>query len=190
MFARGVFVAIALSMAFMTCGGCGKSDSGNSGGSSDSQSAALSRDEKEAADAVLTEVKKHWTRAGAGYVCAYNSGNAFAPNYLRELQDIAPRGVESRELTAADKANGVQWAGSINFKKALSREAGESGIVMADWGNNVTRTKGRWSQWVDLTPESIRAQKANGKWQFEQQTMLLVGTQPTPGDFQNAKVQP
>ena len=40
------------------------------------------------------------------------------------------------------------------------------------------RGNGRWSQWVDLRPEQIQALKVNGKWQFQQQTMLLLGTSP------------
>ncbi len=146
--------------------------------------------QKEAGQAVMVEIRKHWTKGADGWITAYNSGNAFAPNYLRQLREITVAGVEPSDLSESDKMNGVQWAGEVTFKKGPSREAGDAGPVLADWGGGVMRGKGRWSQWVDMTPEQIQALKVNGKWQFQQQTMLLQGTMPNMSDFQTAGVRP
>ena len=100
-------------------------------------------------------------------------------------------GAAPSDLSESDKLNGLQWAGQVDFKKNPSRESGEAGSIMADWGINVVRAKGHWSQWVDLSPEFIKVQKVNGKWQVpKQETMLLNGTRPTPADYQMAGIKP
>jgi hypothetical protein len=152
--------------------------------------AAASGAGREAGDAVMVEVRKHWSKGADGWITAYNSGNSFAPNYLRQLRDITVAGVETSELSEADKMNGVQWAGEVTFRKIPVREAGDPGPVSSDFGGGVMRTKGRWSQWVDVTPERIQALKVNGKWQFQRETMLLQGKQPSNADYQSAGVRP
>ena len=176
-------MAVVLGMAW--AGGCegGKSDSGSAAG-------GMSGAEKEAGDAVMTEVGKHWVKAGDGWVAAFNSGNQFAPNFVRQMRKIEVVAAEPRNLEESDKLNGVQWAGHVILGKTPAREAGETGPVMSDWGGSVMRGKGRWSQWVDVTPENVAAQKVNGRWQVGDQTMLLQGTQPTPADYQMAGVRP
>ena len=187
MLARCAHVRLILVFALLPLG-CDRGKSGGSGDSASSSDSTLSAADREAVTAVSAEVGRHWTKSADGFVSAYNSGNAFAPNYLRQLREIAVAGVEPRELDESDKMNGVQWAGQINFKKVPSREAGDPSPVMADFGNGAMRAKGRWSQWVDVTPEPVHAQKVKGQWQFRQQTMLLLGTQPTPVDYRSAGV--
>ena len=134
-------VAIAAVVLVAASGGCG-------GGKSDSASAeggGMSGVEKEAGDAVMAEVGKHWVKAGDGWVAAFNSGNQFAPNFVRQLKTIEVVAADPRNLEESDKLNGVQWAGRVIFVKTPAREAGEQGPVMSDFGGGVTRGKGRWS---------------------------------------------
>lgn len=177
-------------MGTLKAAGAGEATAAAAPEESPAAPAAASGVAKEAGDAVMVEIGKHWSKAADGWTTAYNSGNAFAPNYLRQLRDITVAGVESSELSEADKMNGVQWAGEVTFRKIPMREAGDPGPVSADFGGGVMRTKGRWSQWVDLTPERIQALKVNGKWQFQQETMLLQGKQPSNADYQSAGVRP
>jgi len=189
---NGRWLGVVLSVALLALVGCdrgkGASGGGNSGGGS---SAEADKAEKEAIDAVMAEVNKHWVKTADGSTSAFNSGNQFAPNYLRQLRDISAMGFAPADLDESDKLNGIQWAGQVTFKKTPSREAGDSGPVMADWGGGVFRGKGHWSQWVDVTPEFIKVQKVKGQCQVpKQETMLLSGTRPTAGDYQTAGVKP
>src|ERR1051326_7918944 len=116
------------SITLIWVAGCDrKSNSRSSAGdtSASSSSAAVSGLQKEAAEAVIVEASKHWVRASDGWISAYNSGNQFAPNYLRQLREITVAEIQSNELDDSDKLNNVQWSGVVNFKKTPSREVGD-----------------------------------------------------------------
>jgi hypothetical protein len=144
----------------------------------------------QAVDAAMAEVKKHWTKAPDGWITARDEGSSFAPvEFLREIKDIAVDNVEPLEVTEADKMNGAEWIGNVNFKKQPVREVGEQGVVLGDFGQ-VQRGKGRWSQWIDETPERIQVWKVKGKWEVHQDTYLLRGTIPKPQDYTKAGIKP
>jgi hypothetical protein len=167
--------------------GCGDEGGGGGGGA-----ASVSGTQGQAGDAAMTEVKKHWTKNADGWITARNEGSNYAPvEFLREVKDIVLDHVESLDLSDADKMNGMEWAGNVYFKKEPLREVGEMGFIMGDGvGMQVQRVKGRWSQWVDHTPEWVQVQKVKGKWEVHLDTWLLHGTIPTPQDYTKAGIKP
>jgi len=185
-YAAAFFVVLLAAMAF-GLSGCGKSDSGGTGGASGQASGM----ERAAQDAALTEVKKHWSKGSEGWITARTSGTSFAPvRFLRQLRELTVDGVRSADLSESDRMNGFEWAGEVRFKQAPCREAGDQGIVLDGLANVTTfRQRGRWSQWIDFQPEPVQIQKVKGNWQAQQDTWLLRGTLPGTEDFSNARVK-
>ncbi len=147
--------------------------------------------ERQAQDAVLAEIKKHWVKAPDGWITARDIGSSFAPiKFLRQFRAITVTGVREYELSESDRLNGFEWAGEVSFKKAPCREAGEPGILLDGMaGANFMRPRGRWSQWVEFEPEAVRVQKVQGKWKVQEDTWLLRGQIPGAQDFANAGVK-
>jgi hypothetical protein len=184
-------IAFAVVIAIV---GCTKSDSGSSPSSDTSGGGSkASAIENEAQAAALAEIQKHWVKGPEGWTTARDTGSSFAPiKFLRQMREIAVQGVESNELGESDRLNGIAWEGQVNFKPSPCREAGDDGFLlegMSNLGVSVARHRGRWTQWADFQPESIRLHKAKGKWEFQQDTWLLRGTIPQPGDYANAGVK-
>jgi len=179
-----LFMAIALA-------GCDKSSSSSSSSSSGSGGSASSGPEREARDAVMAEIQKHWAKSADGWTTAVNEGSSFASiQFLRQCKDIAIEEVEPFELSESDKLNGFEWAGEVKFKKAPYREAGEQGVILAGMGPMmIMRRPGAWTQWVDFQPISARVQKQKGKWLVEQDTFMMRGRVPTVADYAKAGVK-
>ena len=175
--------------------GCDDSDSpapADGSGSSDAGvPASLSGLEKEAADATMAEIARHWSKGPDGWTTALAEGSGFAPiKFIRQVKSLSVDHVEAGELSEADKLNGFEWVGDVYLLKTVGREAGTNGIVFGgEAGPNIERNPGRWSQWVDYDPSSIQAQKNKGKWQFRQNTTLIAGTPPTDQDYAAAGVK-
>ena len=179
----GVVVGLVMALASP---GCGRSDSGDTGGAGQ-----MSGREREAKDAALAEVMRHWVKAPEGWITARNTGSSFAPiEFLRQVRELTVEGVREYDLSESDRMNGFEWAGEVSFKQAPCREAGEQGIVLDGMaGISIFRQRGRWSQWIDFQPEAVKVQKVKGKWQVHQDTWLLRGTPPTAADFAKAGVK-
>ena len=179
-------LAAALAMALGTLS-CGKSESGGPRGAA----AKVSGLEREAQNAALAEVMKHWSKAPDGWITARNTGSSFAPiEFLRQVREITVEGVREYDLSDSDRLNGFEWAGEVSFKQTPCREAGDQGIVLDGMaGISVFRQRGRWSQWIEFQPEAVKVQKVKGKWQVHQDTWLLRGTPPTAADFAKAGVK-
>ncbi len=178
---------VLLAASAVGLSGCGKSDSGGTGGSAGQASGM----EKAAQDAALAQVKKHWIKQSEGWITARNTGSSFAPvRFLRQCRELTVEGVRMDDLTEADRMNGLEWAGEVKFKETPCREAGDQGVVLDGMANiTVFRQRGRWSQWIDFQPEALRLQKAKGQWQIPPDTWLLRGNIPGPEDFGNAGVK-
>lgn len=185
-----VLIVVGALLASFTFAGCTKSSSGDSNSGGTDQPSGLDR---EAQNAAMSEVQKHWDKAPDGWITARVSGSAFAPDrYLRQMRQINVRGVQSSPLSDSDKLNGLEWAGEVSFDPAPCREAGDVGLLlegMSNTGLSVNRQKGRWTQWVDFQPEAIRLQKVKGQWQAQQDTWLLRGAIPQAADYSNAGVR-
>jgi hypothetical protein len=175
-----VFLLTAIALA-----ACGKSAS--SAGAS-RQTSGL---EKEAEEAALAQVRKHWNESGEGWVTVRTLGSAYAPEHLlRQCRELSVEGVRSADLSESDRMNGLEWAGEVSFKKTPCREVGDPGIMLDGvMGTNIVRQRGRWTQWVDFQPDAVRMQKVKGHWQVNEDTWLLRGTLPTAEDFANAGVK-
>lgn len=147
--------------------------------------------ERQAQEAVMAEVKKHWLKGPEGWITARNTGSSFAPiEFLRQFRTVTVAGVREYDLSESDRLNGLEWAGEVSFKAAPCREAGEPGILLDGLvGANRMRQRGRWSQWVEFQPESVRVQKVQGSWQVQQDTWLLRGRIPGAEDFAKAGVK-
>jgi len=167
---------------------CSRSDSADTGAVGDGQ---VSRMEREAQDAVMSEVMKRWTKGPDGWITARNIGTSFAPvEFLRQFREIAVDGVRLYDLSDSDRLNGFEWAGEVRFKQAPCREAGEPGLLLDGLvGLNMVRQRGRWSQWVEFEPEAVRVQKVKGRWQINEDTWMLRGRVPNAQDFAKAGVK-
>jgi hypothetical protein len=190
-------LAAALIVSF-SLPGCGKSSSSNTSSSTSSAGAdggaapgALTGTNKDAADAVMAEIKNHWVSAPDGWVTARTTGSAYAPDhFLRELREITIADVQPNDVTDSDKLNGIDWAGSVTFKPSPCREAGDPGMALDGLSNpSVDRVRGQWCQWVDWQPDPVTIYRAKGQWQIDQDTWLLRGTAPAAQDFANAGVK-
>jgi hypothetical protein len=181
-----VVVLIGFALAFVSFG-CSKSDSADSGGAA----AQVSGMEREAQDAALAEVMKHWIKGPEGWMTARNTGSSFAPiEFLRQLREITVEGVREYDMSESDRLNGFEWAGEVSFKQSSCREAGEPGVLLDGLvGASIFRQRGRWTQWVEFQPESVHVQKVKGKWQVHQDTWLLRGRVPGAQDFAQAGVK-
>jgi hypothetical protein len=187
-FFRGAtFAALALAVVFVPIG-CGSSGSSEmSGGSSTSLSSA----DKEAQNAALAELQRHWQKGPDGWTTAITSGSPYAPeHFLRQYRTLTVAELQVEDLSESDKLNGFEWVGELKFKPTSCREAGAAGSPVLDGMSNVvvTRPQGRWSQWVDFTPGPMHFQKQKGRWQFQWDGSYLRGTLPGPQDFANAGV--
>ena len=167
---------------------CSRSDSADTGGTAEGQVSGL---EREAQEAVMSEVMKRWTKGPEGWITARNIGTSFAPvEFLRQFREIAVEGVRVYDLSDSDRLNGFEWAGEVSFKQAPCREAGEPGLLLDGLaGMNMVRQRGRWSQWVDFQPESVHVQKVKGRWQVNDDTWMLRGRVPGAQDFAKAGVK-
>jgi hypothetical protein len=172
--------------------GCGKSDSSSTadaGGNGAANSGSPL--EKEARNAAMAEVQKHWVKNGEGWVTARISGSAYAPDhFLRQVKQIETDEVTSDQPSDADKLNGVEWSGVVSFKKLACREAGDTGMLLDGLGDtNATRQHGQWTPWSEYLPENMRLVKVKGQWQVNEDTWLLRGTIPTADDYAKAGVK-
>jgi hypothetical protein len=141
--------------------------------------------DREAQDAALAEVGKHWAKGPDGWTTAITAGTPYAPDhYLRQFRDLTVHSVEAHELDQSDRMNGLEWAGQVWFEKKPYREAGDPGLVADGMaGLSVNRQRGRWTQWVDFQPEPLRVQKVKGAWQIKPDTFLLRGNIPQAQDL-------
>jgi len=187
MIRKGMLIAFAVGFAMVLASpGCSKSDSADSGGAA----AQASGMEREAQDAALAEVKKHWSKGTEGWITARNTGSSFVPiEFLRQVREITVEGVREYDLSESDRLNGFEWAGEVSFKQTPCREAGEPGVLLDGLvGVNTFRQRGRWTQWVEFQPEAVHVQKVKGQWQVHQDTWLLRGRVPGAQDFAKAGV--
>jgi hypothetical protein len=179
----GIAMAAALGI-----NGCSRSSAGGDLGES---SEKLSPIEAEAQKAALTAITRHWVKGPDGWTTARVEGTGYAPvHFLRQVHDFQVDEVVEQGLGDADKLNGLEWAGRVEFKKVSCREAGDSGMLMDGMGDVVVdRVRGRWTQWAGIQPEAIRVSKQRGQWHVVADTWLLRGTIPTPADYANAGVK-
>ena len=188
-----VLLGLALPLLFsLGLTGCGKSSSSDSGTPAAAPATGnMTGTGKEAADAVMAEIKNHWASNADGWITARVSGSAYAPDhFLRELREITVADVQPDDLSDSDKLNGIDWSGSVTFKQTPAREAGDPGMALDGLSNpSVNRQKGQWCQWVDWQPDPVRIQKTKGQWQIDEDTWLLRGTLPAAQDYANAGVQ-
>jgi hypothetical protein len=196
-----VFAGIAIVVGSIGCdksvsGDKSKADSSNSPPAAAANAAgstpAASGLDQEAQAAVMDELLRHYDKGADGWTTLRVSGSAYAPDrYLRQFRKLTVHNVESFDLDESDKLNGFEWAGQVDFESSPCREAGDSGIILegiSNAGMSVNRQRGRWTQWVDFQPEAIKVQKVKGKWQIQQDTVLLRGSKPQPQDYASAGV--
>jgi len=185
---RPLVLVLAISVTAVTGAACSSSDSDDS---DSAQSSASSGMAAEARTVAMTEVQKHWVKATDGWITARTLGSPYAPDHLlRQARELTIEGVQVIPVTDADRLNGFEFVGNVQFKKVPCREAGDPGLAFdAIAGININRSRGQWTQWVDIKPEDVEVQKVKGQWQVHQDTWLLRGTLPTPADYQNAGVK-
>jgi len=189
MIRKSIFWGIAAGLAIaLGSPGCNRSDSADTGGGVAGQVSGM---EREAQDAAVAEVTKHWIKGPEGWVTARNTGSSFAAiEFLRQVREITVEGVREYDLSESDRLNGFEWAGEVSFKQTPCREVGEPGIMLDGLvGGNYFRQRGRWTQWVDFQPEAVHVQKVKGQWQVHQDTWLLRGRVPEAQDFAKAGVR-
>lgn len=182
-------VALAvMTLATPGIGGCEKSSAGGGLGESSEKPSPI---EAEAQKAALTAISRHWVKGPDGWTTARTEASPYAPeHFLRQIHEIQVDGVVEHGLSDADKLNGLEWAGRVEFKKVSCREAGAPAMLMDGMGDvKVERMRGRWTQWAGIQPDPIQVSKQSRQWHVVADTWLLRGTFPTPGDFANAGVK-
>lgn len=144
--------------------------------------------EREAQNAVLAEVAKHCRKGPDGsWITLATAGSPYAPeHFYRQFREIAVNKVESSDLSEADRMNGFEWAGEVEFKRTPCREIGDPG--MSSVLGMTERQRGEWTQWVDFQPTSVPVQKVKGKWQVTPHTGLLEGDPLLSGALPPASV--
>jgi len=187
-------IAALLCLLALFPAGCEDSASGSGSGSAsggNTPANKLSGPAREAADAAMAEVARHCVKGPDGWTTACWEGTSFAPiEFVRQFKMIAVKDVESYPLGDSDRMNGFTWAGEVHFMETPGREAGDIGYVLNGSTNtNVSRQKGRWSQWVQSQPFPVHVQKQNGKWHVDADTTLLHGRLPTTADYAKAGVK-
>jgi hypothetical protein len=171
-------------------GAAGSSAGGATAAATDADGKAASGLDKQAADAALAEVNKHWAKGPDGYTTALAEGSNFAPiKFLRQVKELAVDRVEPDELGESDKLNGVEWAGDVWLKQTPGREVGEQGIAFGGNSGIINRGPGRWTQWIDYQGNSLRVRKIKGAWVVSPDNTLVSGTVPTAADFAAAGVK-
>lgn len=107
-----------------------------------------------------TEAEKYWnsllTKCGG---TTYGRENRQPVDLIYEFRDLSIR-IKPRQLTEADKLNGLQWSGDASLESKTSRE-----LIKDKWGP--------WKQgsiWLN----SEKMEKINGQWKFG------VVEKPTP----------
>ena len=147
--------------------------------------------EAEAQKAALTAISRHWVEGPDGWTTARTEGSPYAPeHFLRQAHEFHVDGMVEHGLSDADKLNGLEWAGRVEFKKVSCREAGDPGMLMDAIGDvNAERVRGRWTQWAGIQPDPIQVSKQRGQWPVVADTWLLRGTIPSSGDYANAGVK-
>jgi hypothetical protein len=172
--------------------GCGRS----SGSSVDADSSeTLSPADREAREAAMAELQRHWVKSAAGWITSVTTGTAYAPDhFLRQYRELMIESLNSQDLSQSDRLNGFEWVGSATFKRTVCREAGGQPTFVLDGmaeGQQAYAEKqaGRWSQWVDFTPGPLRFEKQKGRWRFEWDGSYLRGQPPSAGDYASARVR-
>jgi hypothetical protein len=185
---HGIVALAVMTLAMPGIGGCGKS---NAGGGLGESTEKLSPIEAEAQKAALTAISRHWMKGPDGWTTARTEGSPYAPeHFLRQVHELQVDGVVEQGLGDADKLNGFEWAGRVEFKKVSCREAGDPGMLMDGLGDvNAERVRGRWTQWAGIQPDPIQVSKQRGQWHVVADTWLLRGTIPSPGDYARAGVK-
>lgn len=169
-----------------TTASAGAANPSSPGGSGD----GVSPMEKEARDAALAEVHKHWAKGADGWTTALNGGSDFAPiEFVRQLKDLTIDHVEEYPIGDADRLNGTEWAGEIWLAKVPAREAGEPSVAFDGLVGGVMRQRGRWTQWVDYQPMPLRVQKAKGQWHTRTDNTVVAGHPASAADFAKAGVK-
>ena len=184
---RATALAAFALAALLGPSGCGHA---SSDGGSDEIPGLTSAD-REAQSAAMAELHRHWNQGPDGWTTAIVSGSPYAPDhFLRQCRALAIKEMEPQDLTASDKLNGFEWVGRANLKLTSCREAGGQGGMVLDGMSNteVSKQRGRWSEWVDFTPGPMRFAKQKGVWQFQWDGSYLRGTLPGPQDFASAGV--
>jgi hypothetical protein len=182
-----VLLAVALGLA-----ACGGSSAGTSAGFS---SLSLSSADREARNAAMAELQRHFAKGPDGWTAAVMTGNAYSSDhFLRQFKELVIEKIESQELTQSDQLNGFEWNGVATFKHTVCREAGGFPTYVLDGmaeGQQayVEKGPGRWTQWVDYTPGPLHFQKQRGRWQFRWDGTYLRGSAATPADFRAAGVR-
>jgi len=199
-----VTIVLAMALASIGCdtlSGAAQNSSGTGASAGTGTAAAkLSKVEAEARDAALADVAKHFLKGFFFYNTATTekiSPFGTAERFLRQFRELTVQSVEPETVSAADRLNGFEWVGEVSLRIGPGREAGDPGKALSPLMMSgmmgmmgIDRPRGRWTQWVDIPPQSLRVWKLRGLWKVEQQaSMLLVGRLPTLEDFQRAGVK-
>jgi hypothetical protein len=168
--------------------GCGHAGSSSP---ADDDVPGLTKADREAQAAAMTELQRHWLKGSDGWTTAVVSGSPYAPDhFLRQCRALTIKEMEPQDLSESDKLNGFEWVGRANFQPTSCREAGGQNTMILDGMSNVVVEKhsGAWSQWVDFTPGPLRFAREKGRWQFHWDATYLRGSLPGAQDFANAGV--
>lgn len=131
--------------------------------------------EKEACDMAMAEIGRHWAKQPDGWTSVLPAGTDVPTLvYIRQVVSLAAEQVKTHELSAADKLNGLEWAGEVWFSKVPAREEGAPRTFTAG-GEIMRQQTWFWSQWVDYQPPPLGVRRVKGKWEVDPKNSLLEG---------------
>jgi hypothetical protein len=167
----------------------------SSGSSVDADSSeSLSPADREARDAAMAELQRHWVKGADGWTTSVTTGTSYAPDhFLRQYRELVIESVNSQDLTQSDRLNGFEWIGNATLKRTVCREAGGQPTFvldgMAESQQAYAEKQRGLSRWVDYTPGPLRFEKQKGRWRFERDGSYLRGQPPSAGDYASAGVR-
>ena len=187
------FAAIVITnMLLLT--GCGKETQSNSQSSAHSNDATASKagsnsisgtGDADAVTAVRNELMKRWVQTSDGWVSEFPSQvtlmtheRAGPESYYRQLKSLDFE-VQPRDVSDADKLNGLTYRGYVELKSAPMR-------VFNDPNSFSSK---QWSPWRQSEPagSSFGIRKVNGQWAVYGDGYPIMGAKPASGTLGQLK---
>ena len=186
--------ALILVTGLLLLVGCGKDSASDSHSSSQSSSGSASKvgneaiagmGDAEAVAAVRSELMKRWVQTSDGWVSEFPSHvslmtgqRADAESYYRQLKSLDFE-VQPRDVSDADKLNGLTYRGYVELKSAPMRLFNDPNSF----------SQRQWSPWKQSEPagSSFGVRKVKGQWAVYGDGYPIMGAKPTSGTLGQLK---
>jgi hypothetical protein len=129
----------------------------------------------DAAAAVQEQIDAHWIECSDGWTTAADGKYGDSRHQFEQYKALAFT-IEEDQLSEADKLNGIEYRGSVEFAKTSARRYFAQPGFAGEFGN----VGQGWTQWRDASPMNLTVGRIKGKWQVEAGwSTLLKDRKPT-----------